>query len=272
MVFVKLVFLMRQETHLKNEPAFYDFVPYKYGPFSFVLYRELHNLRQDGFVTPDETRFALFDRNIAVAKQKINELPKAYREAVDDIVRRHGRKSQSELVKDVYTRYPWFATNSELTKLPPNSSNLVKNTCPAVYTAGYQGKSVDAFFDNLLKNGIQLVIDVRANPVSRNYGFSKKKFKETAERLGLDYRHLPELGIPSRYRANLSDFDSYQRLMMKYEFELIPNLGSKIDEVGEIMKKIPAVLMCVEKDVETCHRSRLAVATARKTGLQVKHI
>ncbi len=271
-VFVKLAFLLRQETGLKNELTFYDFVPYKYGPFSFALYRELTNLRRDGYVTPDEERVALCERTVGLSEEKIGELPAAFHEAVDQIVGRYGEKSQTELVKDVYTRYRWYATNSELTSLCPDSLVHMKKACPAVYTAGYEGKSVDAFFNYLLKNGIRLIIDVRANPVSRRYGFSKRQFSEIARRLGLDYRHMPDLGIPSKYRVDLSDFDSYQRLLKKYEQEMIPKLGDEIDEVGKLMEETPAVLVCVEKDVRCCHRSRLADAVSRKTGLEVKHI
>ena len=280
-VFVKLAFLLRHETGLKNEPTFYNFVPYKYGPFSFALYRELTNLRRDGYVTPDEERVALCGRTVSLAEEKIDELPAAFHEAVDKVVRRYGRKSQKGLVKDVYTRYPWYATKSELTDLSacnaqaglrPKSSVRAKKACPAVYTAGYEGKSVDAFFNHLLKNGIRLIIDVRANPASRRYGFSKRQFSEIAGRLGLDYRHIPSLGIPSKYRVDLSDFDSYQRLLKRYEQEMIPKLGDEIDEVGKLMEETPAVLVCVEKDVRCCHRSRLANAVSRKTGLEVKHI
>jgi len=271
-VFVKLVFLLRQETGLKNEPTFYDFVPYKYGPFSFALYRELTKLRRDGYVTPDEELIAICDRTGGLAEEKIDELPAAFHEAVDKVVKRYGRKSQTLLVKDVYTRYPWYAIKSELTDLRPKSSVRAKKARPAVYTAGYEGKSVDVFFNHLLKNGIRLIIDVRANPVSRRYGFSKRQFSEIARRLGLDYRHMPELGIPSRYRVDLSDFDSYQRLMKKYEQEMIPKLGDEIDEVGKLMMRTPAVLVCVEKDVRCCHRSRLADAVSLKIGLEVKHI
>ncbi|MCK4545993.1 MAG: hypothetical protein KAW17_01005 [Candidatus Eisenbacteria sp.] len=100
-VFVKLAFLLRQETGLKNEPTFYDFVPYKYGPFSFALYRELTNLRRDGYVTPDEEHIALCERSVSLAKEKIDELPAAFHEAVDKIVRRYGRESQTRNLGDV---------------------------------------------------------------------------------------------------------------------------------------------------------------------------
>ena len=56
---VKLVFLLRRETILRDDPVFYDFVPYLYGPFSFALYRELDCLQRDGLVTNTDERWAI---------------------------------------------------------------------------------------------------------------------------------------------------------------------------------------------------------------------
>lgn len=271
-VFVKLAFLLRQETCLKNESTFYDFVPYKFGPFSFSLYRELTNLRRDGYVASNEETVALCEQTTDLIKKKIFELPAAYHEAVDKIVRLYGRKSQDVLLKDVYSRYPWYGTKSELTSLRGKISNPEMNGGAVVYTAGYEGKSVDTFFNNLLEHGIRVIIDVRSNPLSRRYGFSKKQLNEISIRLGMDYRHMPELGIPGKYRNDLTDFDSYQRLLKKYEQEMIPNFGKEIAEVGKLMGGTPSALVCMEKDVRCCHRSRLAEAVSRKTGLEVAHL
>jgi hypothetical protein len=35
----------------------------------------------------------------------------------------------------------------------------------AVYTVGYEGKSVDLFFDGLLQSGVLQILDVRVNPM-----------------------------------------------------------------------------------------------------------
>ena len=40
----KLLFLLRQETFLRSDSAFYDFLPYKYGPYSFAANREIEAL------------------------------------------------------------------------------------------------------------------------------------------------------------------------------------------------------------------------------------
>ncbi len=46
----KWAFILRQETPSGGGNAFYDFLPYKYGPFSFCLYREIDALIRDGYV------------------------------------------------------------------------------------------------------------------------------------------------------------------------------------------------------------------------------
>ncbi|HUX06907.1 MAG TPA: DUF488 family protein [Acidobacteriota bacterium] len=265
-------FLFRHETEPGRDLSFYDFVPYKNGPFSFSLHQELNNLRRDGYVIPDEERITLCEQTANLATEKIDKLPNEIKDAVDTIVKHYIGQSQTELIKDVISRYPWYATKSELIDLLPKRKADVKKAGLAVYTAGYEGKSVDAFFNHLLKHGIKQIIDVRANPNSRQFGFSKKRFCEIANHLGLDYNHFPSLGVPSKHRKSLADFDSYQRLLEKYKKEMLPQLGTEVENVGQLMQKTPSVLVCVEKDIRCCHRSRLADAVSQETGLEVKHL
>lgn len=95
---------------------------------------------------------------------------------------------------------------------------------------------------------------------------------EVCRNLGLQYRHVPSLGIPSAERAGLNDFASYQRLLSRYEQTMLPERLADVKEVGLLMRLQPAVLVCVEKDAQCCHRSRLAGAVAKATGLKVIHL
>ena len=271
-VFVKLVFLLRQETGLERVPSFYDFVPYNYGPFSFTLYWDLGSLQQSGYVTTEEERIALCGRTLDLAQKEAEGLPAFIQVAVADVLKSYGRMKQSSLVRDVYSRYPWFALNSKLPERRVASIRRPKKAQPAVYTAGYEGRSVDAFFNDLLKRGIDVVVDVRANPISRKYGFSGLRFGEFCKKLGLEYRHVPSLGIPSNARAGLNSFASYQRLLNRYEQTMLPDRSAEVEDVGRLMRRQPSVLVCVEKDVRCCHRSRLAEAVAQTTGLEVVHL
>lgn len=271
-VFVKLVFLLRYETGLKRHPSFYDFVPYKYGPFSFSLYSDLAALQKNGYVSTEEERVELCGRTLDRVEKETDGISPPIEAAVADILSRYGRMSQSALIRHVYIRHPWFAVNSELPERDLVSARRPAKASAAVYTAGYEGKSVEAFFDNLLRRGIVTVVDVRANPISRKYGFSRSRFGEICKKLGLEYRHVPTLGIPSEARAGLSNFASYQRLLDLYEQRMLPQHSDDVKELGCLMRRQPAVLVCVENDVRCCHRSRLAKAVAQASGLEVVHL
>ena len=271
MIFVKLVFLLRHETILKNVASFYDFVPYKYGPFSFTLYRDLELLRQYGYVTTGD-EIALCEHTLSQTQGETRKLAASMVSAVSDIVDRYGALNPNALIRGIYRRYPWFALNSELPERNLVSMQRPERAKPAVYTAGYEGKSVDAFFNELLSHGIDALIDVRANPASRKYGFSKQRLGQLCDRLELEYRHMPSLGIPSSARIGLGSRASYQLLLSRYEQSMLPHHCAEVEELGRFMSQKPSVLVCLEKDVQCCHRSRLAEAVADSTGLEIVHL
>ncbi len=266
-VFVNLVFLLRHETPLRNMSSFYDFVPYKYGPFSFTLYRELERLISNGYVREVEGKLASL-QSVAFAGP-LAPLGKA---TVRYVVGNYGNTSREAILEDVSRRYPWFALNSELPQRHSASLEPPLGAQPAAYTSGYEGMSVETFFNRLLKQGIRLLIDVRANPVSRKYGFAGSRLRQFCEQLGLSYRHEPCLGIPRWARSDLNDVASYRRLFRHYEESILSAQSKKIVELGSIMSAIPSVLVCFEKDVDRCHRGCLAPYIARESGLQVIHL
>ena len=270
--FVKLVFLLRHETALKDMPGFYDFVPYKFGPFSFTLYRDLGRLRQNRLVMPHEEHVDLCNSTLGRIRNDAEKLPASIRTSISEVAKQYGRTNQNALVRDVYHRYPWFALNSQRPERKFTSIQPIEKATPAVYTAGYEGKSVDGFFNYLLELGIDVLVDVRANPISRKYGFSGLRLSQFCERLGIEYRHMSSLGIPSSARSGLSSFASYQNLLNQYERLTLSQCRTDIKELGHLMYRKPSVLMCVEKDVLCCHRSRLASAVADQTGLAVVHL
>ena len=271
MVFVKLIFLLRQETSLRRDRAFYEFVPYKYGPFSFMLYQELGNLRRNGYLCPDDGDVALSRGMLDSVSEETGALPEPAFGAIRTILRRYGQMRPRALVRNVYARYPWYASRSELSKYP---RYCVKRRSPAkaAYTIGYQGRSVDGFFNKLLELGIELIIDVRYTPVSRKYGFSRRSLREIGAKLGIQYRHLPSFGVPAEHRAGLGSQASYERLLDLYELEILPGKREGIVELGQLMRRKLAVLLCMERNAERCHRSRLAAAVSRCSGLEVVHL
>jgi uncharacterized protein (DUF488 family) len=269
---VKLAFLIRKETTLHDDHTYYDFVPYKYGPFSFALYRELDALERYGYIDSSNDRVSLSPAMQIPSTEKVEELPTRIRSMVTDVVSQYGATQQRRLLKFVYDNYPWYTINSELRDLVPENAPSRQKARIAVYTSGYEGISVDRFFDNLLRSGIEVIIDVRSNPVSRKYGFARKSLNEISAKLGLGYYHLPELGISSENRVALDDYDSYQRLLNRYEKSMLPRQQPAIKRLIQLIKERPSTLLCMEEDVDCCHRGRLAKEVARRTELPIVHL
>ena len=131
-------------------------------------------------------------------------------------------------------------------------------------TIGYEGRSYEAYFNQLLGAGISRLCDVRRNPFSRKWGFSKRLLSQGCELLGIRYEPFPELGIESKHRANLGDRAAYDRLFARYEATTLPRCR---DAVSRIARWIDAgervAVTCYERDSRDCHRSRLATAIVK---------
>ena len=96
--------------------------------------------------------------------------------------------------------------------------------------------------------------------------------RRIASSLGLAYHYLPELGITGDHRTDLSDFESYQRLLDKYERTMLPKRTAHIRQATGLLCSQPLALMCMERDVRCCHRGRLANRIAQESGLSVEHL
>jgi uncharacterized protein (DUF488 family) len=236
------------------------------------LYRELATLERDGYVERGEASISLNPATSALVRKELGRLTRTQGEAVESIIDQYARRKASALLRDVYRRYPWYASKSELSDFVPKGAPKPFHSEAAVYTVGYEGKAVDDFFNGLLAAGITGIIDVRANPVSRKYGFAKRSMSQIALSLGLGYDHLPELGIPSDHRAELTDFESYQRLLDHYENKMLPHRTVHIRHAASLLRLQPSALLCVESDVRCCHRGRLANRVAEESGLPVTHL
>jgi uncharacterized protein (DUF488 family) len=263
----KLLFLARKENACLDTSWFYDFVPYRYGPFSFELFMDVRALTRQGCLDPDSLTPAQNRKTLAT--RAFDELSEPVRAALDSTLGRYGSLSRRKLLEYVYNEYPWYASRSTLTSHFRKKRRVPKK---AVYTAGYEGESIDAFFAKLLKAGIERLIDVRYLPLSRKYGFSKRTLAGLCERMGIEYLHFRELGIPSSWRRGLQSFSDYQRLLTRYERVLLPKARESAERVSHLMSERPSVLVCVESDVRCCHRSRVSEFVSASLGIETVHL
>jgi uncharacterized protein (DUF488 family) len=140
-----------------------------------------------------------------------------------------------------------------------------------IQTCGYEGLSIGKFVDRLVQQGTKTVIDVRANPLSRKPGFSKKAFAASLAAAGIEYIHAPKLGCPKhvrdRYRAD-GDWAAYSRGFLSY----LAGQPEAIAEVVSIAMKGTACLVCFEADFNFCHRTFVARAAATLTKRRIVHL
>jgi uncharacterized protein (DUF488 family) len=110
----------------------------------------------------------------------------------------------------------------------------------------------------LITNNITTLVDVRKNPISMKFGFSKGKLSEYIARVGLSYRHLPELGIASNLRQELNTLEDRHQLFEYYSTTILPSQKAVLEELQLIITKEKRVaLTCFEHNPHHCHRFTL---------------
>ena len=255
---VKWAFVLRHETPSGGGSAFYEFLPFKQGPYSFNLKREIDGLVHAGSVIDADGHWAAQEKFLISGRES------------GDVARIAGRFRDLDidaLLNYVYRQHPEYTVNSDVERL---AERPVAE--PAIFTAGYEGLQVDAFLNRLIRAGIRRLVDVRHNPIARRYGFHKSTLSNLSEQVGIEYVHIPELGIPSADRAGLDVTVTRSDLFARYERERLPMQKSAVTSLAESMREKPSVLVCMEAAPCECHRSLLADRLAVRTGLPVIHL
>lgn len=265
--FQKLLFLYCRE--VEATPS-YEFVPYKYGGFSFTSYADKRRLIERGLLADEERQWKLTPAGKTAALIE----PMA-RLKMDQFARSRAALRGDALVAEQYRRYPYFATRSEIVeKVLPDTVDRqrVEQARPVcrgagVVTIGYEGRSLEAYLNELLTAGVTLLCDVRRNPLSRKYGFSKGTLSKACEGVGIRYEHLPELGIASEDRRDLETQADYDALFADYERHSLPKQGAALAKIrGWVEAGERVALTCFERLPEQCHRHCVAEALEHRFG------
>jgi uncharacterized protein (DUF488 family) len=141
-----------------------------------------------------------------------------------------------------------------------------------IATIGYEGVNIDDFIRTLKSAKIDMVLDVRAVPLSRKPGFSKNKLATRLESEGIRYIGLKGLGTPveGRVAARAGRTNDMRAIFKKYlqtkdaKFEL--------SEAAAIAKANRACLLCYEHDHAICHRDIICERIAKKNRQTVRHL
>lgn len=272
--FQKLLFLHCREVEV--EPS-YEFVPYRFGGFSFTSYADKRRLVEQGLLTEDERAWKLTPAGKSAAV-----VPPLARMRMDGFAQRHASLRGDALVAEAYRRHPYYAIRSEMAErvLAGDESALraIRAAHPAasrpgLCTIGYEGRTLENYLNCLLQDGVTLLCDVRRNPLSRKYGFSKGTLGKACTGVGIRYEHLPGLGIASEERRELNSQADYDALFAEYERSSLPQQGAALALIrGWVEAGQRVALTCFERLPHQCHRHCVAEALASLLGKGAAHL
>ncbi len=126
----------------------------------------------------------------------------------------------------------------------------------AVIGVGYEGKSLDDVVGLLTSEGVEVVVDVRLNAISRKPGLSKTALSSRLASDGIEYVHEPSLGNPKENRESFRSGDPAAR--RAYVSVLEGGAADAVDRVLVLARKRTVALLCFEADEATCHRSSIS--------------
>jgi uncharacterized protein (DUF488 family) len=126
-----------------------------------------------------------------------------------------------------------------------------------LYTIGYEKKGIDDLLQTLLKNEIDLLVDIRAVPHSRVKDFTKKNLEKSLSENGIEYLLIKELGSPKELRDKVRTDGNYDYFFGEY-YKFLKNKMKYLSELSDFTKTRKICLFCYESDADRCHRRSVA--------------
>ena len=127
-----------------------------------------------------------------------------------------------------------------------------------IWTIGYSGRTRESFLKLLKDYGIEILVDVRHFPTSKNPDFRREAMKEWLPENGIRYVWLGDL--LGGYRRG-----GYERYMGT------PAFREGIEKLLELARQGRTCIMCMERNPKYCHR-RFIAAFLESLGVRVVHI
>lgn len=253
-------------TRKQDDNKAFEFVPYKYGGFSFQANQDIYTLSKYGYVAIADNK----EKTISLSKagQYILELDMFDQQAIRDVCNEFGAFSTKDLVRYTYIHYPFYAINSTITEQILTTEELENvnkqrrhSNDIQLFTIGYEGRTLESYIKTLILNDVHVLCDVRKNAYSQKFGFSKSQLQNACLGVGIEYIHVPALGIESEQRQNLYTQADYNRLFSLYASSTLAHNADSVQYIYDLIQQNKRVaLTCFEKDPNQCHRYVVAKA------------
>ena len=129
------------------------------------------------------------------------------------------------------------------------------------FTFGYTGRKTNDLLQALVDADVRTLVDIRQHAVSMyRPDLSKENLRRLIADRGMNYVHLPELGVPRDVRAKAVSTGSRDVIWNWYdEYVVRPYVGVNLHRFFNEVEH-PAAFMCTETDPTECHRHRLCLA------------
>jgi len=252
----KIVFLYQSGTG----DRFYDFVPYRFGCFSFTLSGDLSELRR--------RKLAIFEL-VKPTGGYPYALPFVETKAITDL-------RGDDLVRESYIRSPFHAINSEILDriLTGKQAAIVtalkrklRSQGARIDTIGTEGRTTENFLSALVRSGVSVLCDVRGEDVCRHSRFSSRFLASVTPKLGIRYLAMPQLRAEEDgdafMLANANRFDFLE--------ECRRQLPGKQERLGGILRSLEqgcrVALMGFESDARLCCRGVVRDYLRARTNL-----
>ena len=151
-----------------------------------------------------------------------------------------------------------------------------------VATIGVYGFTIEAFLAALRRAEMPLVLDVRQRRGVRGSEYAwanSKRLQAALAEAGIGYEHHPELAPTTELRHLQYAEDERQGVGKRSRVELAPEYVERYTreildavDLAALVERLPAALMCVERDPEACHRSLVAERMAAENGVAIEHL
>lgn len=279
----KYLFLYIQKVWSKAPP--YQFIPYYYGCFSFQSDKDLEYLRAKELLSypsssPDASVSlapALYGSSMIYPPRERDKMQLFFKR-LPSLIPHYG--DTESLISYVYNAYPEYTINTHRPDLLQKEAIILRQSYlqkrgsgRCFFTIGYEGKSIDEYLKQLIDNNVKVLCDVRKVSYSHKYGFSGALLNTFCRKLNIAYVHLPRLGIESEKRASLKTYADYLRLFDEYEKTTLLQNSDGIQQLIELENQYQRIaITCFEKDVNYCHRGRVAKAVSSITGENIIHL
>ena len=83
-----------------------------------------------------------------------------------------------------------FAVADDARSRPVLTTGMGISRSPQLVSVGYEGREVDDLVSHLLRESVDVLVDVRLTPISRKPGLSKRRLTEALASVGVSYVHF----------------------------------------------------------------------------------